>query len=201
MSTANAFVAPAEGQQTGRKANKYWYRENASYLYQVTSAPTNMMLGIEDISLKPASENQKEYGIIANGSLRTVVATITFQLIADKQGYPYVSTISTPYGPEDNKQYWDHIILRPQVKAQILRFFDVLTGAAPVQQQTQPWMQQQPQNNNTGWGTQAPAGNNGFGSFGNQKPAYTPQQTQKIEDPNFGDADLVDASSDENFPY
>lgn len=116
---------PAQGAQ--KQSNPFWYRENASYLYGVTNAPSNLNLGIEDISLKPASANQQQYGILMNGYLRTVVGGISFQIRRSKSNAPFVQTVTTAIN-KDKGEYWEHINLKPQVKAQILRFFEALQG-------------------------------------------------------------------------
>lgn len=152
--TTQEYVAP-QGQtmpQQNRQSNPYWYRENASYLYGVTNAPSNMQLGIEDISIKPATANQTPHGILGNGLLRTIVGSISFQVRLSKSQAPFVQTISTPID-KDKGEYWDHIILRPQVKAQILRFYEALASGQvpmsqmPMQQSFNPMQQQQQQFN------------------------------------------------------
>lgn len=134
MSTqTQEYVAPQgitqdQNQQGG---NPFWYRQNAGYLYSVTSAPSNMNIGIEDISIKPASANQQPHGILGNGILKSVVGSISFQIRLSKSNAPFVQTISTEIDKEKG-QYWEHIMLKPQVKAQILRFFEALqTGQVP----------------------------------------------------------------------
>lgn len=134
--TTQEYVAP-QGQSapTGnRQSNAYWYRENASYLYGVTNAPSNPQLGIQDISIKPATANQTPHGILGNGLLRTVIGSISFQIRLSKSQAPFVQTISTVIDKEKG-DYWEHILLTPQVKAQILRFYEALAyGQTPMPQ-------------------------------------------------------------------
>lgn len=124
--TEQNFIAPEGREHTDNQktTNPFWFRENSSYLYGVTSAGSNMTFGIQNIKLSPASANQTPYGILANGLLRTVVGTISFQVRLSKSHAPFVSTITSAYGDENNKQYWEHIVLTPQAKAQILRHFE-----------------------------------------------------------------------------
>lgn len=128
----------------GRQADPYWYRQNASYLAGVTNAPSNPQIGIDNISLKPGTKKQAEYGILANGMLQTIIGTVSFQLRLSKSQAPFVQTISTENGVDanGNKRYWEHIVLSPQVKAQILRHYEALVYGMPIQQ---PMQQMQPQ--------------------------------------------------------
>lgn len=165
------YPMPTEQQTAGAKTtDPFWYRQNASYLYGVTSAPSNMQFGIQDIQLTPATANQTPYGIIYNGMLRTVIGIVSFQVRVSKNQAPFVQTISTENGVDEQgqKRYWDHVVLNPQVRAQILRFTDVLVSGAiaapPVQQFTQP----------QGYGQQQFAPQQGYG----QQPAYGQQPMQ-----------------------
>lgn len=134
------------GQGTQRQSNPFWYRENASYLAGVTGAPSNMAFGIQNIKLNQSSPAQQQYGILVNGVLTTVVGTISFQIRLSKSGAPFVQTISTKVEDSNGQgqdRYWEHIMLNPQVKAQILRHFEVASGGGMQQPQgfTQPQYQ------------------------------------------------------------
>lgn len=126
--TQTAINYASMTQQTGgnaqpaRETNPFWYRENAPFLLGVTNAQSNHSLGVANIRLTDTNANQKQYGILAQGLLTTVVGTISFQVIVSQRtNAPYVSTISTK---GNNDQYWDHVLLTPQVRAQILRHFE-----------------------------------------------------------------------------
>lgn len=123
-----------------KQSNPYWFRENAPYLVGVTNAPSNMSLGIQNIKLNPSSPAQQQYGILSNGILSTVIGTISFQVRLSKAGHPFVQTISTAMNDnQGGTRYWEHIMLNPQVKAQILRHFEAgfSQAQAPVQPQAQ----------------------------------------------------------------
>ncbi|ARO21496.1 hypothetical protein B2J90_29320 (plasmid) [Bacillus tropicus] len=182
---------PQFGQQQQKQSDPFWYRQNSSYLYGVTNAPSNMQLGIENISLKPASANQVPHGILFNGLLRSVIGSISFQVrMSPRTQAPFVQTISTENGVDaqsGQKNYWEHINLTPQVKAQILRFAEaMLTGQVPMQQQMpqQQFGMQQPQQQ---FGMQPqqqmPMQQQPmqFPQFGQQAPAYTPPAPQNME--------------------
>lgn len=158
-------------QQQPSQKDPFWYRQNAPYLYGVTNAPSNMQLGIENISLKPASANQAQYGIMFNGLMRTVIGGISFQVRLSKNNAPFVQTHSTENGVDQQgqKQYWELITLNVPVKAQILRFAEAL-----IAQQTQQPMQQQ-------YGMQQPQMGMGMPQtmgYGQQQPMYGQQQQQ-----------------------
>lgn len=188
---------PAQGAQ--KQSDPYWYRQNASYLYGVTNAPSNPMLGIEDISLKPASANQQQYGILMNGLLRTIVGSISFQVRLSKSGAPFVQTVSTPINKEKG-EYWEHIILKPQIKAQILRFFEALqsgqVGAPQPQQQMYgqaPMYGQMPQQYGAPqYGAPAPA-------YG-QAPMYGAPAYGAPVDPAYGQAPQYGAPMQQQAP-
>lgn len=124
---------------TQKVANPFWYRENASYLFGVTATNSNAMLGIEDIQLRPASVNQRPYGILYSGLLKTICGSIAFQIRLSKSQAPFVQTISTENGVDEQgqKKYFEHIIFKPAVKAQILRFMEALL-AQPAQAPVAP---------------------------------------------------------------
>lgn len=129
-----------------KPTNPFWYREQTPQLIAVTHMNSNMNLGIEDISLKPASANQAQYGILANGLLRCIIGTVSFQVRLSKAGAPFVQTASSEIDKTQGK-YWEHIVLKAPVKAQILRFFEASQGGVAVQQQTaNPYMQHQMMN-------------------------------------------------------
>lgn len=115
-----------------KQSNPFWYRENAGYLVGVTNAPSNPMFGIENIILTQRTGNQPAT-LLANGRLATIVGQLTFQIFASgKTGAPYVSTISVK---NNNGTYYEHMLLKPQVKAQILRFFEMwANGSMPMNQ-------------------------------------------------------------------
>lgn len=119
-----------------KQSNPFWYRENAGYLVGVTNAPSNPMLGIENIILSQRTGNQPAT-LLANGRLVTMIGQVTFQVFASsKNGAPYVSTISVK---NNNNSYYEHILLKPQVKAQILRFFEAwASGTMMGQPMAQP---------------------------------------------------------------
>ncbi|WP_263117469.1 hypothetical protein [Bacillus subtilis] len=177
MSTnTQEYVAPQgiTPDMENRQSDPFWYRNNASYLYGVTNTPSNPRFGIEEISLKPSTSNQIPHGILANGTLRTVVGSISFQIRLSKHQAPFVQTISTPIDKEKG-QYWEHINLRPQVKAQILRHYEALANGQmpqqPVQQQPMYGMQQ-------GFGMQP--------QFGQQQMYGMQPQPQMGMQPQFG---------------
>lgn len=186
--TTQQFTQPQYGQQFGqqpqfgqqqqqKQSDPFWYRQNSSYLYGVTNAPSNMQLGIENISLKPASANQVPHGILFNGLLRSVLGTFSFQVrMSPRTQAPFVQTISTENGVDPQtgqKNYWEHINLTPQVKAQILRFAEaMLTGQVPMQQQQQQFGMQQPM----GMGGMQQPMNYGQQPMYNQQPMGMQQQ-------------------------
>ncbi|MEC4620895.1 hypothetical protein VST04_22645 [Bacillus paranthracis] len=188
---------PQFGQQQQKQSDPFWYRQNSSYLYGVTNAPSNMQLGIENISLKPASANQVPHGIMFNGLLRSVIGSISFQVrMSPRTQAPFVQTISTENGVDTQtgqKNYWEHINLTPQVKAQILRFAEaMLTGQAPMQQQMpqQQFGMQQPQQQ-FGMPMQQPMNQGMYGmpmqqQFGMQPQQQMPMQQQPMQFPQFG---------------
>ena len=130
-----------------KQSNPFWYRENAGYLVGVTNAPSNPMFGIENIVLKPRTGNQPTT-LLANGQLSLTAGLVTFQVfLSSKSGAPYISTHSTR---NTNGTYYEHILLKPQAKAQILRFYEMwaTTQSMPQQMQQQyamPQMPMQPQ--------------------------------------------------------
>ncbi|UOE58105.1 hypothetical protein [Cytobacillus oceanisediminis] len=166
----NTTLAP-QIQGTQKQTDPYWYRQNASYLYGVTNSPSNMQFGIEDIRINPGSPAQMQHGILANGYLKSVIGSISFMVrLSPRNGAPFVQTISTENGVDTNgeKTYWDHIVLKPQVKAQILRFFEALqTGQAPQPQQQMNYGM--PQN-----------------SFGYQQQNFGTQPSYGMPQQNFG---------------
>ncbi|MEX3713529.1 hypothetical protein ABFV99_14090 [Cytobacillus horneckiae] len=185
-------------QGNGRQSDPFWYRQNASYLYGVTNQRSNMQLGIEDISLKPASANQVPHGILFNGLLRTIVGSFSFQIrVSPRTQAPFMQTISTESGidAQGQKLYWEHIIVRPQVKAQVLRFAEALMAGqvqqAPMQQQPmygqqpqyglpqQQTMYQQPQVSPQQYGYQQTPMQQQVPQF--QQPAYQPPVPQDME--------------------
>ncbi|MCU5076813.1 hypothetical protein OB985_04315 [Bacillus cereus] len=188
---------PQFGQQQQKQSDPFWYRQNSSYLYGVTNAPSNMQLGIENISLKPASANQVPHGIMFNGLLRSVIGSISFQVrMSPRTQAPFVQTISTENGVDaqsGQKNYWEHINLTPQVKAQILRFAEaMLTGQVPMQQQMpqQQFGMQQPQQQ-FGMPMQQPMNQGMYGmpmqqQFGMQPQQQMPMQQQPMQFPQFG---------------
>jgi hypothetical protein len=187
MSTqTQEYVAPQgvsqeQNQQTG---NPFWYRQNAGYLYGVTSAPSNMQFGIEDISIKPASANQIPHGILGNGLLKSVVGSISFQIRLSKSNAPFVQTVSTAIDKEKG-EYWEHIMLKAQVKAQILRFFEALqTGQVPpppMPQQQMYGMQPQQQ-----FGMQQQFGQQPMYGMGMQQPPMGMQPQYGMPQQQFG---------------
>lgn len=149
MTTATQLqtFVPSQGQQqTGgfqKQSDPFWYKQNASYLYAVTNAPSNPQLGIESISLKPASSNQVPHGILANGILRSAIGSISFQVrMSPRTNGLFVQTISSKSGQDaqGNDQYWEHIVLNAPVKAQILRHFEALQTGQPIQMPMQQQM-------------------------------------------------------------
>ncbi|WP_230876747.1 hypothetical protein [Bacillus sp. SRB3LM] len=185
---------PQFGQQQQKQSDPFWYRQNSSYLYGVTNAPSNMQLGIENISLKPASANQVPHGIMFNGLLRSVLGTLSFQVrMSPRTQAPFVQTISTENGVDPQtgqKNYWEHINLNPQVKAQILRFAEaMLTGQAPMQQPQQQFGMQQPQQQ-FGMPMQQPMNQGMYGmpmqqQFGMQPQQQMPMQQQPMQFPQY----------------
>jgi hypothetical protein len=191
-------------QQQQKQSDPFWYRQNSGYLFGVTNAPSNMQLGIENISLKPASANQTPHGILFNGLLRSVIGSISFQVrVSPRTGAPFVQTISTESGVDQQgqKTYWEHINLNPPIKAQILRHAEALmTGQVPMQQPMQQQMYQQqpmggmPMQQPMGYGQQQPmygqmqqqmpmqqmGMQQQFPNYGQQAPAYTPPAPQDL---------------------
>jgi hypothetical protein len=135
MTTEQYIQAPVG---TTKQTDPFWYRKNSSATYGVTATPSNVNpnLGIEDIVLKPGSQAQLQHKILSSGLLKTIIGSISFQIKLSGAGAPFVQTISTENGTDEkgNKLYWEHIILKPAVKAQVLRFFEALQVGAPIQQ-------------------------------------------------------------------
>lgn len=153
-----------------KQSNPFWYRENSGYLVGVTNAPSNPMLGIENIILNPRTGNQPAT-LLANGRLATMIGQVTFQVFAStKNGAPYVSTISVK---NNNNTYFEHILLKPQVKAQILRFYEAWSTS------TGTMMTQQPM----------PQMNVGFGMP--QQQMQVPQPQQAVQQPQQMQPDMV----------
>lgn len=131
-----------------KQSNPFWYRENAGYLTGVTNGPSNPMFGIEGITLNPRSGNQPAT-LLANGRMATMIGHVSFQIFTSSKGAPYVSVNSTKN--EKNNTYYEHVLLKPQVKAQILRYYEAWACSGGMQQ-----MAQQPMQNNFGFGMQMP---------------------------------------------
>lgn len=109
-----------------KKTNPFWYREPDSNLIGVTAANSNISFGIQNIKLHIGSAKQLPHGILANGIITTVVGTFSFQIQLSKSNAPFVQTTSEK---RPDGTYWQPILLRPQVKAQILRHFEAWFGA------------------------------------------------------------------------
>ncbi|MEK1829105.1 hypothetical protein AAAC51_08100 [Priestia megaterium] len=128
---ATNYVLP-EGQNNIQEEmentrDPFWYRKNSGYLYKVTNTASNPAIGVNEIKLTPGSKNQVEVGIIANGILKTVVGSLSFQIKQSRNNAPFVSTVATVIDKE-KKQYFEHINLNTTTKAQILRFFEALSA-------------------------------------------------------------------------
>lgn len=192
------YQQPQFAPQPQKQSDPFWYRQNSSYLYGVTNAPSNMQLGIENISLKPASANQTPHGILFNGLLRSVIGSISFQVrVSPRTQAPFVQTVSTENGVDQGgqKTYWEHINLNPQVKAQILRFAEALMSGQVAQQQPMqqygmqpiggmPMQQPQMGYQQPVYGAQPQMGMQQpmqqFPQYGQQVPAYTPPAPQQM---------------------
>ncbi|MFE4029193.1 hypothetical protein ACFX4N_23850 [Priestia sp. YIM B13551] len=131
------------GGQSRRSSNPFWYRQNSGYLLGVTSAPSNPAIGVDDIILRDVTPAQMEHNFLYNGTLRTAIGSISFQVKVSQHNAPYVQTISTEIDKEKG-EYWEHINLTPQVKAQILRYVDARQSGQVPMQQPMMGMQQNP---------------------------------------------------------
>jgi cell division protein FtsN len=160
--TTEQYIQPPVG--TTKQTDPFWYRKNSSATYGVTPQPSNVNpnLGIDDIVIKPGSQAQLKHKILASGLLKTIVGSISFQIKLSHANNPFVQTISTENGVDEKgeKLYWEHIILKPAVKAQIMRFYEALQTGQPIQPATQAYSAPNPY---------APA-----------QPVYQPQMQQPM---------------------
>lgn len=136
VKNTGSSVTVESGQQPTIQLDKvgardaFWYRTHEGELADVTTESSNPALGIINITVSPASDKQRQYMIVANVRLETILGTFSGIQVKESEHTPgslYISTNSRNIAKEGEAARWisDIKLSRPG-QAQVLAYIDTL---------------------------------------------------------------------------
>lgn len=102
------------------KTKPVWYRKVA-----VPVKPSNKSLGLEHITVHPANENQKKYGIVCNCVLKLVSGDVRVTIGQSKKN-PGTIYLAAPGQEKVGNIYYQNVRLKTELQAQVLKYIESL---------------------------------------------------------------------------
>ena len=119
-----ALVLKSDAVTTGNQTGD-WYKHDTPELAGVTNAPINEAIGLKNIVLFPANENQRNAKVICAGVLKTVVGDINVTIFESKTtpGTMYVRAPQVSrQGANGEVEHIPEVTLTNKIRAQVLRY-------------------------------------------------------------------------------